>query len=111
MKPDLGPRFQSPLLAAARRRCAETLGGDGASAGASAEGSWGWAGLANTHAWVDPARDLAALFFAQVLPFGDQRLLTALAAIERAVAADGPARAATDHRSETEPDPMPVGGV
>ena len=50
-----------------------------------AAGSWGWAGLANTHFWVDPTRGLAAVFVAQVLPFGDRRVLTTLRAFQRAV--------------------------
>ena len=34
-------------------------------------GSLTWAGLFNTHYWIDPARDLAAVIMTQVLPFGD----------------------------------------
>ena len=34
-------------------------------------GSLTWAGLYNTHYWIDPARRLAALIMTQVLPFGD----------------------------------------
>ena len=34
-------------------------------------GSLTWAGLFNTHYWIDPARHLAAVIMTQVLPFGD----------------------------------------
>ena len=34
-------------------------------------GSLTWAGLFNTHYWIDPARRLAAVIMTQVLPFGD----------------------------------------
>lgn len=34
-------------------------------------GSLTWAGLFNTHYWIDPTRHLAAVIMTQVLPFGD----------------------------------------
>ncbi len=34
-------------------------------------GSYSWAGLENTHFWVDPKRQIAAVIFMQVLPFYD----------------------------------------
>ena len=34
-------------------------------------GSYSWAGIANTHFWVDPESDIAAVILMQVLPFYD----------------------------------------
>ena len=34
-------------------------------------GSYSWAGIYNTHFWVDPAREIAGAIFMQVLPFYD----------------------------------------
>jgi CubicO group peptidase (beta-lactamase class C family) len=51
--------------------------------GRRAAGSLAWAGLGNTHYWVDPASDRAGLILAQTFPFGD-------AAVEIAVHAHGP---------------------
>lgn len=39
--------------------------------GMRAEGSGAWAGLFNTHFWVDPASRVTGSIFSQVLPFGD----------------------------------------
>ena len=50
-----------------------------------AAGSLGWAGVCNTHYWVDPARDVAAVFMTQSLPFADLRVMRAYAEFERAV--------------------------
>ncbi|RYJ03986.1 MAG: class A beta-lactamase-related serine hydrolase [Acetobacteraceae bacterium] len=48
-------------------------------------GSLTWAGLFNTHYWIDPARRVAALIMTQVLPFGDARTMAVYGAYERAV--------------------------
>jgi CubicO group peptidase (beta-lactamase class C family) len=48
-------------------------------------GSQGWAGVLNTHYWIDPASDRAALLMTQLKPFADPRFLKVLAAFERAV--------------------------
>ena len=48
-------------------------------------GSLSWAGLLNTHYWIDPASGVAAVFITQLLPFCDRRCLTVLDAFERAV--------------------------
>jgi CubicO group peptidase (beta-lactamase class C family) len=51
-------------------------------------GSLWWAGFLNTHFWVDPTRDVAAVFMTQTLPFCDPRCMDVLADFERAVYAD-----------------------
>ena len=53
-------------------------------AGRSA-GSLAWAGLANCYYWADPARNVAGVFLAQLLPFGDPAALEAFGDFERAV--------------------------
>ncbi len=47
--------------------------------------SLAWAGLANTYYWIDPARKIAGLLLAQVLPVNDPAVLTALATLESGV--------------------------
>jgi CubicO group peptidase (beta-lactamase class C family) len=54
-------------------------------AGMRAAGAQGWAGILNTHCWIDPARDVAGLFLTQVRPFGDARVMAAFRDFERAV--------------------------
>jgi methyl acetate hydrolase len=46
-------------------------------------GSVAWGGLANCYFWLDPSRELAALFLTQILPFGDARSLNVLGGFER----------------------------
>jgi CubicO group peptidase (beta-lactamase class C family) len=53
-------------------------------AGRSA-GSLAWAGLGNCYYWADPARGVAGVFLAQLLPFGDRATLEAFGDFERAV--------------------------
>jgi methyl acetate hydrolase len=48
-------------------------------------GSLTWAGIFNTHYWIDPARRVAALIMTQVLPFGDARTMAVYGQYERAV--------------------------
>jgi CubicO group peptidase (beta-lactamase class C family) len=48
-------------------------------------GSLMWAGFLNTHYWVDPANDVAAVFMTQSLPFCDPRVMEAYDAFEREV--------------------------
>lgn len=48
-------------------------------------GSVGWAGIGNTHCWVDPATGIAAVFLTQLLPFCDPRCLDAVTTFEQAV--------------------------
>lgn len=53
--------------------------------GMRSPGSLGWAGALNTHYWVDPARDIAAVFMTQLLPFADTRFMSVYERFERAV--------------------------
>lgn len=53
--------------------------------GRRAAGTQSWAGLYNTHWWLDPARQRAGLFLTQLRPFWDARVMAALEAFERAV--------------------------
>ena len=48
-------------------------------------GSLTWAGIFNTHYWIDPARRVAGVIMAQVLPFGDDRTMRLYGRFERAV--------------------------
>ena len=48
-------------------------------------GSLSWAGLLNTHYWIDPASGIAAVLNTQLLPFCDRRCLAVLDAFEREV--------------------------
>ena len=50
-------------------------------------GSLTWGGLFNTYYWIDPARRIAAVFMAQVLPFADRRSLRICRQFERGVCA------------------------
>jgi methyl acetate hydrolase len=45
-------------------------------------GSLSWAGLNNTHFWIDPTRHIAAVFFVQVLPFYDEASIRTLRGFE-----------------------------
>ncbi|MHA6264646.1 serine hydrolase domain-containing protein [Arenibacterium sp. CAU 1754] len=56
--------------------------------GKRSAGSQGWAGVCNTHYWIDPARDVAAVIMTQSLPFLDPGMLKTYDAYERAVYAD-----------------------
>ena len=53
--------------------------------GGRAAGSLAWAGLANTHFWIDPASDRAGLILTQLFPFGDPRMMQLLGDFEKAV--------------------------
>ena len=48
-------------------------------------GSLGWAGICNTHYWIDPASDKAAVIMTQSLPFVEPRFMQTYVAFERAV--------------------------
>ena len=48
-------------------------------------GSLAWAGMSNCYYWADPASGVAGVMLSQVLPFGDERVLEAYGAFERAV--------------------------
>ena len=53
--------------------------------GRRSAGSLSWAGLCNTHYWLDPARDIAAVIMTQSLPFVEERFMATYDAYERAV--------------------------
>lgn len=48
-------------------------------------GGLGWAGLANTYYWLDPAKGVAGVILMQLLPFADARALDLFAAFEKGV--------------------------
>jgi methyl acetate hydrolase len=48
-------------------------------------GSLSWAGINNTHFWVDPSRHVAAVVLMQVLPFYDDACIRVLRGFERLV--------------------------
>ena len=47
-------------------------------------GSMGWAGVLNSHYWIDPQSNLAGVLMTQSLPFGDPRYMATYQAFERA---------------------------
>jgi methyl acetate hydrolase len=49
------------------------------------DGTLSWAGLYNTHFWIDLEHGIGVLFLTQVLPFYDPRVIAALRAVERAI--------------------------
>lgn len=53
--------------------------------GKRSAGTQSWAGVCNTHYWVDPAKDVAAVIMTQSLPFVEPPLLQTYDAYERAV--------------------------
>jgi CubicO group peptidase (beta-lactamase class C family) len=53
--------------------------------GMRAAGSQSWAGVLNTHFWLDPKNDIASVIMTQCLPFLDTRFLKVFDAYERAV--------------------------
>jgi CubicO group peptidase (beta-lactamase class C family) len=48
-------------------------------------GSLSWAGLCNTHYWIDPGRDVCGVVMTQILPFCDDGAMRAYRAFERGV--------------------------
>ena len=48
-------------------------------------GSYTWAGIYNTHFWVDPKRDIAAVLMIQVLPFYDDATMKLYQDFEEAI--------------------------
>ena len=48
-------------------------------------GSYTWAGIYNTHFWVDPKRDIAAVLMIQVLPFYDDSVMKLYHDFEEAI--------------------------
>jgi CubicO group peptidase (beta-lactamase class C family) len=48
-------------------------------------GSYTWAGIFNTHFWVDPRREIAAVLMFQVLPFYDDNIMKLYQDFEEAI--------------------------
>ena len=48
-------------------------------------GSLAWGGLFNTYYWIDPAKQVAAVFMTQILPFADDRALRVYHQFERGI--------------------------
>ncbi len=48
-------------------------------------GSLGWAGLANSYFWIDPAAGIGGVYATQVLPFADKKALPLYLAFEKTV--------------------------
>lgn len=53
--------------------------------GARSAGSLSWAGVCNTHYWIDPTRDICAVIMTQSLPFLEPPLVKTYQAYETAV--------------------------
>ena len=53
--------------------------------GKRSAGSQSWAGVLNSHFWIDPKRDIAAVIMTQSLPFVEDGFMKAYDAYERAV--------------------------
>jgi CubicO group peptidase (beta-lactamase class C family) len=48
-------------------------------------GSLAWAGIANCYHWIDPGKGIGGVFFTQILPFADERVLKLFYEFETAV--------------------------
>jgi CubicO group peptidase (beta-lactamase class C family) len=48
-------------------------------------GSYTWAGIYNTHFWIDPKREIAAVMMVQVLPFYDDSVMKLYQSFEEAI--------------------------
>jgi methyl acetate hydrolase len=53
--------------------------------GMRSAGSQGWAGVLNTHFWLDPAKDVAGTIMTQTLPFVEKPFMEVYEQFERAV--------------------------
>lgn len=53
--------------------------------GKRSAGSQSWAGVCNTHYWIDPAKDICAVIMTQSLPFVEPPFLKTYDAYERAI--------------------------
>jgi CubicO group peptidase (beta-lactamase class C family) len=53
--------------------------------GGRAAGSLAWAGLANTHFWIDRENDVCGVFMTQVFPFYDPGVISRLQDFEKAI--------------------------
>ncbi|GAA3213900.1 serine hydrolase domain-containing protein [Microbacterium terregens] len=66
--------------------------------GMRSAGTLSWGGILNTHYWVDPANNVAAVFMTQALPFVEPRFMDRYAQFERAVYRDLVADGEEDER-------------
>jgi methyl acetate hydrolase len=76
----------SPFDLIPDQHCGWSLGGlinPAAGPNGRSAGSLAWAGIFNTHFWVDPAAGVAGIFLTQLAPFADAGALSAFAAFER----------------------------
>jgi CubicO group peptidase (beta-lactamase class C family) len=55
----------------------------GESGGGRPDGSLSWAGILNTHFWIDPENDLAVVLLLQLLPFYDEEVIDLMTTFER----------------------------
>lgn len=70
--------------------------------GRRAAGSLAWAGIFNSHYWIDPTNDLAVVFMTQSLPFVEPRVMARVRDFERTVYQHLPAwESAGRHRERT----------
>jgi methyl acetate hydrolase len=53
------------------------------------DGTLSWAGLYNTHFWIDPRNGIGVVLLFQILPFYDPQVIAVLRAAERAVYSPG----------------------
>ena len=56
-----------------------------AGANGRSPGSLTWAGIFNTHYWIDPAKRITGVIMTQVLPFGDARTMKLYGQYERSI--------------------------
>ena len=54
-------------------------------------GSFSWAGIENTHFWIDPQNGIGVVLLLQVLPFYDEKAINLLSSFERALYTDSDA--------------------
>lgn len=55
----------------------------GESVGGRPPGSLSWAGIANTHFWIDPTNEIGVVLMLQLFPFYDDRAIELLTTFER----------------------------
>ena len=82
--PELTADFE-PFPGTRVTHCFAFMRNEEAIPGRRSAGSLSWAGLCNTHYWLDPARDIAAVIMTQSLPFVEERYMATYDAYERAV--------------------------
>lgn len=86
--PTAMPDFSHPVNLHPETACKFGLGGlvnTQATPEGRAAGSYAWVGLSNIYFWVDPTRDITAIFLSQSLPFFDPAVVEVVRRFERAV--------------------------